>query len=275
MNNFITRSITGIGFVAVTVSLILISKWSLFGLLILLNVLAQSEFLRLVKSDNAKPLLFSSLSLGTLVISFSFFCLEGIFPLEIFWLLLLPLLYVFLEELYSKNPNPLRNASFSFLSVLYISLPIALSLFIVYYDFGETSNYNPEVLLGIFALIWIYDSMAYCVGVPLGKNRLFERVSPKKSWEGTIGGGILTVIAAIFINRFIPILSTETWIIISVIVVVFGTLGDLIESLFKRSIDIKDSGNILPGHGGVLDRIDSFIYVTPWIWLYIVISGII
>lgn len=276
MNNFIKRSITGIGFVSITALMILLSKWTLFALLIFFNIIAQIEFFRLVKHDKSKPIFFSAVSLGVLLITFCFLYFEGTLPVEFFWLLILPLLYIYIEELYSRSEHPLRNVGYSFLSVIYISIPLALSILIVNFDFTNSSqSYNPEILLGFFALIWINDSMAYIVGVPLGKNRLFKRVSPKKSWEGTIGGAVFTILASLFFSYFLPVFKTENWIAIAIIVIVFGTIGDLVESLFKRSIDIKDSGNILPGHGGILDRIDSFLFVIPFIWIYIIINNLI
>ena len=158
---------------------------------------------------------------------------------------------------------------------MYVSVPLTLSLTIVnnpvLFSLNTNTSFNTDVLLGIFMMLWIYDSMAYCIGVPFGKHRLFERISPKKSWEGTIGGAIFTIAASFFFYKFFPDTDTYIWVLLSIIVIVFGTFGDLVESMFKRSLNIKDSGNWLPGHGGILDRIDSFLFVIPWIWLVLVI----
>ncbi len=275
MTNFLKRTLTGAGFVIITAAFILISKWTLLVLLLFFNITAQIEFFKLVKKDESKPLTFSAIFSGVLLIIISFLYSENILSGDAFGIVLVPFMFIYLEELYSNNTNPLRNVAFSFLSVFYISLPLSISLFLVY-GFNQISdiqtvNYNPEVLLGIFALIWIFDTIAYLIGVPLGKNRLFKRISPLKSWEGTIGATIFTLVAGYFFYKIIPVLSIESWLIISAVIIVFGTFGDLIESMFKRSIDIKDSGNILPGHGGILDRIDSFLFVIPWIWIYLII----
>jgi len=125
----------------------------------------------------------------------------------------------------------------------------------------------------MFIFIWLYDTFAYCVGMLIGKRRLFERISPKKSWEGAIGSTILTLIAAYFANLLFPMLPLTPfqWIGFALIIIVFGTLGDLVESLFKRQLSVKDSGSILPGHGGVLDRFDSIFFVIPFIIIYLIL----
>ncbi len=277
MKDFLTRSITGISFVIITSLLILLSEWSLFALLIIFNIIGQIELFRILKADNSKPLILSSLVLGTGLILITFLYQINIVTVHFFWLLIVPVMTIFIQELFKNTANPLRNVAFSFLTVIYISIPLSIAILIAIDNPASVGDkaFMPEVLLGIFALLWIYDSMAYCIGVPLGKHRLFERISPKKSWEGAIGGGLLTIIAGLFLNSIIPALSFQSWIIITLIVIVFGTLGDLVESLFKRSINVKDSGSFLPGHGGILDRIDSFLFVIPWIWLYFIVSVLI
>jgi phosphatidate cytidylyltransferase len=277
MKNFLTRSITGISFVLISSLLILLSEWSLFTLILAFNIIGQIELLKIVKADNSKPAIIGSIILGSGLIVITFLHKMDLLSEYFFWLLLIPALIIFIQELFNKNDNPLRNVAFSFLSIIYVSLPLCISLLIVFINPESPDNkaFMPEMLLGIFALLWIYDSMAYCVGVPFGKNRLFERISPKKSWEGALGGGLLTLIAGYFMNKFIPEHGLLSWMIISTIVIVFGTLGDLIESLFKRSINIKDSGSFLPGHGGILDRIDSLLFVIPWIWIFYIFNMLI
>ena len=130
-------------------------------------------------------------------------------------------------------------------------------------------HYSPENIIGVFTLIWINDSFAYIVGKNFGKQKLFESVSPKKTVEGFLGGIIFTAIGSYFISEVTNILLFSNWLILSVIVSVFGTLGDLIESKYKRQAGVKDSGNILPGHGGLLDRLDSAIFVAPFIYLFL------
>jgi phosphatidate cytidylyltransferase len=134
--------------------------------------------------------------------------------------------------------------------------------------------HTPNILVGFFIILWIYDSGAYVFGVSFGKHRLFERISPKKSWEGFIGGSIVAISAANVISVFFTELRLFDWLIISAIIIVFGTFGDLVESLLKRELNIKDSGNILPGHGGILDRFDGIFLSVPIIFAYLQIVRI-
>ncbi|MDD2635650.1 MAG: phosphatidate cytidylyltransferase [Bacteroidales bacterium] len=278
MNNFIKRTITGSLIVIITAALILISEWTFFAFVLVAGVWLNVEFLRIAKNDRNKPntalTVLSTVLILALVFSVNYFSLDT----ALYWLIPVPVFVLFITELYSKNETPIRNIAVSLFTLVYTVFPLVLAIFIVNGDmlyYQNTGNlFSPTVLLGVFVLIWVYDSMAYCVGVPLGRHRLFERVSPKKSWEGTIGGAALTLIAGYFLNLLFPILPKIDWIVITLIVIIFGTLGDLIESLFKRSFAIKDSGGTLPGHGGLLDRFDSFIFVIPWLWIYFIIRSL-
>ena len=173
-----------------------------------------------------------------------------------------------------KKKNPVHNWAYSMMSQIYIALPFSLLNILAYYSLdGQTvSGYTPILPLSIFIFNWVNDTGAYCTGMLFGKHRLFERISPKKSWEGSIGGGIFSILAAWGMSHFFPFMSLWVWIGLGLTVVVFGTWGDLTESLLKRSLGIKDSGNILPGHGGMLDRFDSTLMAVPAavIYLYIV-----
>ncbi|WP_372642334.1 phosphatidate cytidylyltransferase, partial [Ancylomarina sp.] len=130
-------------------------------------------------------------------------------------------------------------------------------------------QFRPDIVMGIFIMIWVNDTVAYLVGVNFGKHRLFERISPKKSWEGSIGGGIATLLAAWACSCFSQELSLVLWLSVGLIVAVTGGLGDLVESLFKRSIQVKDSGSMLPGHGGILDRFDAILIVSPIAFVFL------
>ncbi|MCK9254435.1 MAG: phosphatidate cytidylyltransferase [Bacteroidales bacterium] len=276
MNNFYKRTLTGLVFVIVCISMVLLNQWSLLAFLIIADIWLKIEFFRIVKHDKAKPISFTSIFTGVLFILINFLVINFEISSKLYVLLLIPLFFIFIEELFRNLENPIRNLAFSILSLVYISLPLALAQTISYKDLGDNQiQFLPQILLGILVLIWIFDSMSYVIGVPLGKHRLFERVSPKKSWEGAIGGSVFTLLIGFFMSYFIPNLSRFDWISITVIVIVFGSLGDLIESLFKRSISLKDSGNTLPGHGGLLDRLDSFIFVIPWVYVYFVLKEIV
>lgn len=279
MNNLIKRTITGSLFVGISSALILINEWTFLAFALIASVWLTIEFIRIANNDKNKPNIGLTVANVVIIVVGSFLIIKYQLDKSLFFIILVPVFFLFIYELYANKETPIRNIALSIFSLLYIVVPIVLSIILVigsslYYQ-SESVGFQPTILMGILILIWVYDSMAYCIGVPLGKHRLFERVSPKKSWEGTIGGAILTLIAGYFIHLIFPILTKPDWIAITIVVVVFGSFGDLIESLFKRSLDMKDSGESLPGHGGMLDRLDSFIFTLPWVFIYLIIRNIL
>jgi phosphatidate cytidylyltransferase len=184
--------------------------------------------------------------------------------------LLLPFLcFTFLlliVELYLKAELPFNNVALMLFSLLYLSLPFSL---LTYLSYSEKYEFSPKVVAGMLFLTWANDSFAYIVGSQIGKTPFFPRVSPKKTWEGTIGGGICCMIMAGIIAQFFKELVLTDWLIIGGIVAVFGTIGDLVESLLKRSVGVKDSGTFMPGHGGFMDRFDAFIFCIPFVYVYL------
>ena len=177
-------------------------------------------------------------------------------------------------ELYLKRLNPMNNWAFSLMSQLYVALPFALLSVLAFHRNTVISDsspisFNAILPLSVFIFNWSNDTGAYCTGMLFGRHRLFERISPKKSWEGSIGGGIISILVSLVMAHFFPFLSVLQWIGFALVVVVFGTWGDLVESLLKRQLGIKDSGNILPGHGGMLDRFDSTLLAVPAVVLYL------
>jgi phosphatidate cytidylyltransferase len=172
-------------------------------------------------------------------------------------------------ELYRKKDKSVENIAVTIFSIVYLAIPLSLVNYLVFPEIFKENTYTPKLLIALFILIWIYDSGAYLVGVSIGKHRLFERISPKKSWEGAIGGALIAMLAAWLISGFIPEIKLIHWIAISILTVISSTFGDLTESLFKRLFGIKDSGTIFPGHGGVLDRFDSLFFAVPVIVMYL------
>ncbi len=173
---------------------------------------------------------------------------------------------IFLIKLYKKNDNnPFLNIALFYLGLTYVALPFALMNVVVHYH----GWYSYEILLGLMLIIWASDTGAYFAGIRFGKRKLFERISPKKSWEGAIGGALTAVAFSIAISRYSTGLAMWQWIIVSLIVVIAGTYGDLVESMFKRTMQIKDSGTSIPGHGGFLDRFDSLILAVPFIVVFL------
>ena len=276
MNNFIKRSLTGILFVAVLVGAILYSPLT-FGLLFaLITGLAVWEFTTLVNahgSIHVNRFLCTCGGVGLFVAILGFSM--GVSGGEVFIPYLLVIIYLMVDELYLHHPNPIGNWAYSMMSQLYVALPFALLSVLYFYPIqtgsGETVSIttSPILPLSVFIFLWASDTGAYCVGSLIGKHRLFERISPKKSWEGSIGGGVLALVAAGVLWYFFPIMSLPCWMGMALTVVVFGTWGDLVESLMKRQLGIKDSGHILPGHGGILDRFDSSLLAVPATLVYL------
>jgi phosphatidate cytidylyltransferase len=169
-------------------------------------------------------------------------------------------------ELYRKNPQ-WKNISSLLTGYFYITVPFGLMSSLFYT--GAVDKARPGILIAMFVLIWTSDVFAYLTGSMLGKHKLMERISPKKTWEGSIGGLIFALIAAYILSLFITELNLIEWFMLAIVIVISGTLGDLVESLLKRNADVKDSGTIFPGHGGVLDRFDAVIFATPMVFVFI------
>lgn len=273
-NNFIQRTITGVLFVVIIVGCILYSPLSFAVLFTIICALSVHEFGGLINQNAEVSVNRTITGLGGayLFLALMGFCTSAA-DTRIFLPYLSLLLYLMITELYLKKKNPIGNWAFSMLSQLYVALPFALLNVLAFQNTPETNSvtYNPILPLSIFVFIWLSDTGAYCVGSLLGKHRLFERISPKKSWEGSIGGACFAIASAFVFAHFYDFLSVGAWIGLSLTVVVFGTWGDLTESLMKRQLGIKDSGTILPGHGGMLDRFDSALMAIPAAVVYLYI----
>ena len=266
------RTITGILFVVILVGCILLTPISFGILFALISALSVYEFGQLM--DKSKQVAINkkitSLAGAYLFLAVMTFC-TGATDAQVFLPYLLLLLYLMITELYLKKENPLGNWAFTMLSQLYIALPFALLNILAFHNDVASSSvsYNPVLPLSVFVFIWLSDTGAYCVGSLIGKHRLFERISPKKSWEGSIGGGVFSIASSLVFAHYFPFLHLAEWMGLAFTVVVFGTWGDLTESLMKRQLGIKDSGNILPGHGGMLDRFDSALMAIPAAVIYL------
>lgn len=276
-SNFIQRAITGVIFVGVLVGCILGGPISFSLLFALITALTIHEFGTIVSKQPDVEINKPICMLAGVFLFFGFAYL-GVIPgqTEILIPYLFLLIYLLVSELYLKKKNPLNNWAYAMMSQIYVALSFAMLNVLAYHSVGGTSpyqiQYNPILPLSIFIFTWINDTGAYCTGMLFGKHRLFERISPKKSWEGSIGGGVFSIIAGVIMAHFFPFMSIGVWIGLALTVVVFGTWGDLTESLLKRTLGIKDSGNILPGHGGMLDRFDSTLMAVPAavVYLYVI-----
>ena len=270
MKNFIQRAITGLIFVAVLIGCIIGSPLSFGVLFCIISAMATAEFCNLMNQQEGVKMNRNICVLGSMTLFLCFFY-YGMNPAQtgIFIPYLIIIIYLMISELYLKKENPLNNWAYAMLSQLYVGLPFALLNVLAFQSNGIGSEYLFILPLSIFGFNWINDTGAYCTGMLLGKHPLFKRISPKKSWEGSIGGATLSVAASFALAHYFPIMSTAAWVGMSLVVVVFGTWGDLTESLMKRHLGIKDSGNILPGHGGMLDRFDSAIMAIPAAVVYL------
>lgn len=271
MKNLITRELTGIIFVAVLVGAIYFHSYYFLTVFGLITGLSLWEFYGLVKHyENAAIKRFVSSLGGAYLFAATFGYANGLVGGNIFLPYLLFLMYTMITELYDKASNPINNWALTLFGQIYCAGSFSLLNFItsVPNTPGEIVHI-PYFALAIFVFVWVNDTGAYLVGSMLGKRRLFERISPKKSWEGFYGGLAFVLITSQIFAWFMPATNWYTWLGLAGTIVVFGTWGDLIESLMKRTLGVKDSGHVLPGHGGMLDRFDSVMMAIPAAYIYI------
>lgn len=264
LSNLQQRVIAAVIAVPFLLFCVLYSDYTFLVLFLVIGALAQLEFYKLVGSisDNL-PLTFYGTFCGIVMHVLTFFIEKGDLAYQNYYILSPLLTLIFFIKLYkSKDEKPFKNIAYTFLGIIYVALPFTLLTVLAYI---KNDTYDPNIVLGCLFLLWASDSGAYFAGTKFGKTKLFERVSPKKSWEGSIGGMVTAMVVATIISRYFTNYSAFQWYAIGVIIVVAGTYGDLVESLFKRSINIKDSADTIPGHGGFLDRFDGLLLSIPFI----------
>ncbi|MCP9612931.1 phosphatidate cytidylyltransferase [Coprobacter tertius] len=269
MRNFIVRAVTGILFVIILLGAILYKPLSFAVLFAVITGFTLIEFYRLVKEKEETTVNYiTDLAGGIYLFIAVFIAASGsdISHGRLFSPYLLYLLYTFIAQLYAKRPDPIRNWANTLLGQIYIALPFSLLSLIAF----KHGDYNAWGLASFFIFIWLNDTGAYLIGCTFGKHRLFERISPKKSWEGFFGGMGFCLLSAYVLSLFFTFLSPLQWLGFGLTVCISATFGDLCESLLKRTIHVKDSGNVLPGHGGMLDRFDSVLLASPAAVIYLI-----
>lgn len=261
MSEILKRSITGALYIIIIVSSAFLHHYLLILFFTVVGFICLKEFQTLLNFRN----IISYISLVVLLYYFNF--TEDYLPLLVTYLAMTLVVKLFLlKDLYTLHDIPIFDGRKHLLTLFYIVPSIIFLTMIPIYK----ENYE-YVLVGTFVLIWTNDSFAYLVGKNFGKHKLFERISPKKTIEGFIGGAVASIIMSYFIFIYINLLSWWAWIILAVIVSIFGTLGDLVQSKFKRKADVKDSGKIMPGHGGIFDRMDSMLFSSTFVFIFILL----
>ncbi|MFN7260404.1 MAG: phosphatidate cytidylyltransferase [Cyclobacteriaceae bacterium] len=261
-SNLPQRIATGLLGAAGIVFGIVYSEWTYLLVFFIICILSLREFYKLSGLDGMIPQKTFGTICGLTIFFLSFFIERGSISYRYYFIFFPLLSCVYMIKLYKKfERKPFTNIAYTFLGIFYIAVPLALLNIAAF----EEGSYHFEIIFGCLFILWATDTGAYFAGSLFGKRKLFERISPKKSWEGVIGGALLALAMTSGISYFFDLLAFWEWLSICIIIVIGGVYGDLIESLLKRSIEIKDSGNSLPGHGGFLDRFDGLFISAPFI----------
>jgi phosphatidate cytidylyltransferase len=261
LNNMQTRVIAGVAGAAVFIGAICFGEWTFFLLFLALTVLGVLEFYKLLTVNNLEPNHNLGVLLGAGLFVLVFLQQKGLVHPNVLFALPPVLMLTFLAELFRKKAHPFTNIAVTLLAVFYVAAPFTLLSVLGF----QNGVYTWQPVLGTMLLIWSADSGAYFAGKSFGRTKLFERISPGKTWEGWLGGTILALAVAWLMGDFMTDLTRWQWLGTAAIISVFGVLGDLVESMMKRSLGVKDSGTLIPGHGGILDRFDSLLMVVPFI----------
>ncbi len=266
-SNLVQRSITSLVGAVLILAALIYSDLTYFLIFAVILGMSQMEFYKLSGLDGMLPLKTFGTILGLLIFALTFLVEKERLPHEYLFLIFPLVSLTFFIKLYKKtDKKPFTGVAYTYLGIFYVAIPFSLLNFAV---FSLDSVYHYEIPMGCLLILWASDTGAYFAGTRFGKTKLFERVSPKKSWEGFLGGAFSAIAVAFVLSQYFVVLEDWKWLVIAGIIIIAGTYGDLIESLFKRSIEIKDSGSVLPGHGGFMDRFDGLLLSAPFITAFL------
>ncbi len=269
LNNFQQRLLVGIVGGLSMLFGIAFSQWFFLAVFFLICLACTAEFYKLLRlAKVARPNVLPGMVLGIGNYLLSVLYVLGVGDLKLFLFNFPIISLLFFSELYRKKEHPFVNIAFTLLGLFYVALPFSMFVFSAF----PKGEYRWQMVVGYLFVLWANDSGAYFCGKAFGKRKLFERVSPNKTWEGSLGGLLLAILFALGFSHFFDQGNTMLWLSLAGIIVVTGSLGDLVESLFKRSIAIKDSGSFIPGHGGFLDRFDALILSLPFVTVFLLMQ---
>jgi len=280
LSNLLTRTLTGAWIILFVMGGFWLHPVSFVIAGLVMMTGTQIEYYSMIRLTGVRPQAVTGIVTGITAYLLSTLIAARILEKEYFLLLIPMMSVVIVIELYRKSDRPFDSLAHTYFSILYTVIPFSMIPFSAFFREGLSSllpqdliQFSPGIIIGFFILLWTNDTAAYLVGITVGKRRLLERISPKKSWEGFLGGVVVTAGMGYLISGWLGVVARADWVIIALIVSVAGTYGDLVESMLKRSTGVKDSGTIMPGHGGFLDRFDSLVLSFPLVYLYIAVLG--
>ena len=274
MTDLLKRSVSGCLYVVIMLAGVLLHPYVFVVVFALLLFFSQREFYMLMEKAGYAPQKYTGLITGALLFFICFGMVEGVVPQNAYLIFLPALIFLFLFEIFRDNPKVIQGSAVTITGILYVAVPFCLMNFIIFPAYpGGNPVFTPGILTGIFLVVWVYDSMAYLGGSLFGKHKIHEKISPQKSWEGFISGTVFALVMGALNAVIFQSPGLFNWLAMAFLTVIFGTLGDLFESKIKRKLKVKDSGSVLPGHGGLLDRFDSLLFVIPVIFVWLTFFG--